>query len=196
MKAIGVRAEPKGRTHGRYRPALRDRPESPCQRDPVHTWGPIKFLAASVMTVSMVSMSMVSAVMMAPMAVIAYVPVGSVSVGGNAEVQVMVTKEPMVAKPVVSKTNSADKAMLGDLQLPQRCSSAACRDGPQSQHAGWLEPRRSHGGSLLGPFLDVPRPCRKLHMARRYRSAACSLLIGDPPSRNYGPTFSEFGNSS
>jgi len=38
MKAIGVRAEQNGRTHGRYRPALRDKPESPCQQDAVHTW--------------------------------------------------------------------------------------------------------------------------------------------------------------
>jgi len=38
MKAIGVRAEQKGRTHGRYRPAQPDKPESPCQLDAVHTW--------------------------------------------------------------------------------------------------------------------------------------------------------------
>jgi hypothetical protein len=38
MKAVGVRAEQKGRIHGRYRPALRDKPESPCQRGAVHTW--------------------------------------------------------------------------------------------------------------------------------------------------------------
>lgn len=38
MKAIGVRAEQKGRTHGRYRPTLRDKPESSCQQGAVHTW--------------------------------------------------------------------------------------------------------------------------------------------------------------
>ena len=38
MKAIGVRAEQKGRTHGRYRPAKPDKPKSPCQQGAVHTW--------------------------------------------------------------------------------------------------------------------------------------------------------------
>ena len=38
MKAIGVRAEQKGRTHGRYRPALHDKLKSPCQQGAVHTW--------------------------------------------------------------------------------------------------------------------------------------------------------------
>jgi hypothetical protein len=38
MKAIGVRAEQTGRTHGRYRPALHDNAKSPCQQDAVHTW--------------------------------------------------------------------------------------------------------------------------------------------------------------
>jgi len=41
-----VRDEQKGRTHGRYRPGLRDKPGSPCERG-ASTHGTLRSLAAS-----------------------------------------------------------------------------------------------------------------------------------------------------
>jgi hypothetical protein len=100
--------------------------------------------------------------MVAPMAVIAYVPVGSIRVGVNAEVQVMVmvAKKPMVAKPAVSKTNSADKAMLGESSAAPAVQHRCLPGWPPKPTCWWLEPRRSHGVTI-GSFLGRPPPLPK-----------------------------------
>lgn len=77
---------------------------------------------------------------------------------GDAEVQVMVTKEPMVAKPGVSKTNSADKTMLGESSAAPAVQQR-CLPGWHPKPTCWLARAKAITRRVtIGSFLGRPPP--------------------------------------